>query len=80
MNFDKKLLENIVCPLSKEKLFYDEESNSLIARNSKLSYPIRDGIPIMLIEEAKKLINFYSWSQKTQGYSLFLLVYLLKIR
>tara|TARA_A100001015_G_C14833766_1_gene649648 strand:+ start:803 stop:973 length:171 start_codon:yes stop_codon:yes gene_type:complete len=55
MNFNKNLLETIVCPLSKEKLFYDEENNCLIARNSKLSYPIRDGIPIMLIEEAKKI-------------------------
>ena len=55
MNFNKELLESIVCPLSKEKLIYDEEKNCLIAKKSKLSYPIRDGIPIMIVEEAKKI-------------------------
>ncbi len=55
MKFNKELLNVIVCPISKEKLIYDEENNFLIAKNSKLAYPIKDGIPIMIIEEAKKL-------------------------
>ena len=55
MEFDKDLLKTIVCPKSKERLIYDEKNNCLIARNSKLAYPIRNGIPIMLIEEAKKI-------------------------
>ena len=55
MDFNKKLLDTIVCPLSKEKLIYDEKNNRLIAKNSKLSYPIKRGIPIMIIDEAKKI-------------------------
>ena len=55
MKFDKELLKVIVCPLSKEKLIYDEENNCLIAKASSLAYPIREGIPIMIVEEAKKI-------------------------
>tara|TARA_B100000963_G_scaffold346074_1_gene350884 strand:- start:3852 stop:4022 length:171 start_codon:yes stop_codon:yes gene_type:complete len=55
MDFNKELLKVIVCPLSKEKLIYDEQNNCLIAKTSKLSYPIKNGIPIMIIEEAKKI-------------------------
>ena len=55
MKFDKELLKVLVCPLSKEKLVYDEKNNCLIAETSKLAYPIRKGIPIMIIEEAKKV-------------------------
>ena len=55
MKFDKDLLKTVVCPQSKERLIYDEKKNCLIAKTSKLAYPIRDGIPIMLIEEAKKI-------------------------
>ena len=55
MKFDKELLKVLVCPLSKEKLVYDEKNNYLIAETSKLAYPIRKGIPIMIIEEAKKV-------------------------
>ncbi len=55
MEFNKELLKIIVCPLSKEKLIYDKESNCLIAKISGLSYPIRNGIPIMIVEEAKKI-------------------------
>ena len=46
MKFNKELLNIIVCPLSKEKLIYDENNNCLVAKTSKLSYPIKDGIPI----------------------------------
>ena len=52
---DKKLLELLVCPLSKDKLFYDKKKQELVSKSSKLAYPIRNGIPIMIIEEARKL-------------------------
>ena len=55
MKFNKELLKIIVCPLSKEKLIYDRENNCLIAKVSNLAYPIRKGIPIMIVEEAKKI-------------------------
>ena len=52
---DPKLLEILVCPLTKSALEYDAEKQELISRAAKLAYPIRDGIPIMLPEEARKL-------------------------
>ena len=52
---DPKLLEILVCPLTKEPLFYDAERQELISRAARLAYPIRDGIPIMLVEEARSL-------------------------
>jgi uncharacterized protein YbaR (Trm112 family) len=52
---DPKLLEILVCPLTKGPLEYDAEHHELISRSAKLAYPIRDGIPIMLPEEARKL-------------------------
>ena len=52
---DPKLLEILVCPLTKGPLEYDVEKQELISRQAKLAYPIRDGIPIMLPEEAHKL-------------------------
>jgi uncharacterized protein len=52
---DPKLLEILVCPLTKGPLEYDTEKQELISRSAKLAYPIRDGIPIMLPEEARKL-------------------------
>jgi uncharacterized protein len=52
---DPKLLEILVCPLTKSTLEYDRERQELISRAAKLAYPIRDGIPIMLPEEARKL-------------------------
>jgi uncharacterized protein YbaR (Trm112 family) len=52
---DPKLLEILVCPLTKGPLEYDREKQELISRGAKLAYPIRDGIPIMLIEEARRL-------------------------
>ena len=55
MDFNKEILKSIVCPLSKERLIYDEKNNCLIAQTSKLAYPIKEGIPIMIVEEAKKL-------------------------
>jgi len=52
---DPKLLEILVCPLTKCPLEYDAEKQELISRAAKLAYPIRDGIPIMLPEEARRL-------------------------
>ena len=52
---DPKLLEFLVCPVTKTTLEYDSEKQELISRAARLAYPIRDGIPIMLEEEARKL-------------------------
>ncbi|MBQ0758497.1 MAG: hypothetical protein ACJA1I_000691 [Zhongshania marina] len=52
---DKKLLEILVCPVSKAPLDYDEQRNELVCRASGLAYPIRDGIPVMLESEARVL-------------------------
>ena len=52
---DAKLLEMLVCPVTKGPLEYDREANELISRAAGLAYPVRDGIPIMLPEEARKL-------------------------
>ena len=52
---DPKFLEILVCPLTKTKLEYDEENSELISKEAGLAYPIRDGIPIMLVDEARKL-------------------------
>ena len=49
------LLELLVCPLTKGPLEYDRENNELISEEAKLAYPIRDGIPIMLVDEARDL-------------------------
>jgi len=53
--FDKKLLEILVCPLTKGSLSYDSTEQELISKSAKLAYPIRDGIPIMLPDEAREL-------------------------
>jgi uncharacterized protein YbaR (Trm112 family) len=52
---DPKLLEILVCPLTKGALDYDAARQELVSRGAKLAYPIRDGIPIMLPEEARPL-------------------------
>jgi uncharacterized protein YbaR (Trm112 family) len=52
---DPKLLEILVCPLTKGALDYDARNQELISRQAKLAYPIRDGIPIMLPDEARRL-------------------------
>ena len=52
---DPKLLEILVCPLTKKSLVYDRERNELISRSAGLAFPIRDGIPIMLPDEAREL-------------------------
>lgn len=52
---DRKLLEILVCPLTKGPLKYDREAQELISERAGLAYPIRDGIPIMLELEAREL-------------------------
>ena len=52
---DPKLLEMLVCPVTKGPLILDRARGELISRSARLAYPIRDGIPIMLEEEARKL-------------------------
>jgi uncharacterized protein YbaR (Trm112 family) len=52
---DPKLLEILVCPLTKGTLDYDRARQELVSRQARLAYPIRDGIPIMLPEEARPL-------------------------
>lgn len=52
---DPKLLEILVCPVTKGPLDYDAEAQELISHQARLAYPIRDGIPIMLPDEARHL-------------------------
>lgn len=52
---DPKLLDRLVCPLTRQALVYDKERHELISRAAKLAYPVRDGIPILLIDEARQL-------------------------
>ena len=52
---DSKLLEILVCPLCKSPLFYNKAAQELICRADRLAFPIRDGIPVMLEEEARQL-------------------------
>jgi uncharacterized protein len=52
---DPRLLEILVCPLTKGPLEYDRAAGELISRQAGLAYPVRDGIPIMLVDEARKL-------------------------
>ena len=52
---DPKLLDILVCPVTKSTLEYDAQANELISKQAGLAFPIRDGLPIMLIDEARKL-------------------------
>lgn len=54
-HLDRRLLELLVCPVTKTTLHYDKDKQELVSRAAKLAYPIRNGIPIMLEEEARKL-------------------------
>ena len=53
--FDESLLDIIVCPVTKEKLILDKKNNELLSKEANLAFPIKDGIPILLIEEARKI-------------------------
>jgi uncharacterized protein YbaR (Trm112 family) len=52
---DPRLLEILVCPLTKGPLEYDAERGELISRSARLAYPVRDGVPVMLADEARAL-------------------------
>ena len=52
---DTKLLELLVCPVTKGSLEYDREAQELISRSARLAYPVKDGIPVMIEDEARKL-------------------------
>lgn len=54
---DAKLLEILVCPITKGPLVYDRDKQELISRSARLAYPVRDGIPVMLEEEARALTD-----------------------
>ena len=55
MTFDPKMLEALICPQTQAPLSYDAEAQELISKPANLAYPIRDGIPVMLIDEARSL-------------------------
>ncbi|HZW15058.1 MAG TPA: Trm112 family protein [Brevundimonas sp.] len=55
VSVDPRLLEVLVCPVTRGRLTYDRERQELVSRGAKLAFPIRDGVPIMLAEEARKL-------------------------
>ena len=54
---DPKLLEILVCPMTKGPLRYDREKQELVSDQAKLAYPIRDGIPVMLVDEARQTVE-----------------------
>ncbi len=53
---DRKMLEALVCPVTQGPLHYDAEAGELISKSAQLAFPIRDGIPIMLVSEARKVV------------------------
>jgi hypothetical protein len=55
MSLDPWLLERLVCPLTRTPLVYDEAAQELVSEAAGLAYPIRDGVPVMLVEEARRL-------------------------
>lgn len=54
---DTKLLQILVCPVTKGSLIYNKANNELISKSARLAYPIKDGIPVMLEDEARKLAD-----------------------
>ena len=54
---DIKLLELLVCPVTKGPLTYDREKNELVSRSARLAYPVHDGLPVMLEHEARQLTD-----------------------
>ncbi len=53
--YDRRMLEALVCPLTQTRLRFDAEAQELISDAAKLAFPIRDGIPIMLVDEARQI-------------------------
>tara|TARA_A100000164_G_C21769225_1_gene705527 strand:- start:521 stop:709 length:189 start_codon:yes stop_codon:yes gene_type:complete len=54
--FDESLLDILVCPVTKDKLIFDKNKYELLSKKAKLAFPIKEGVPILLVEEARKLI------------------------
>ena len=54
-NFDRRMLEALVCPLTKGRLSYDVQAQELVSKAAHLAFPIRNGIPIMLVDEAREV-------------------------
>ncbi len=52
---EPKMLEALICPVTRNQLTYDAEKQELVSKNAKLAFPIRNGIPVMLIDEARQL-------------------------
>ncbi|WP_339914649.1 Trm112 family protein [uncultured Brevundimonas sp.] len=55
VSVDPRLLETLICPVTRGRLTYDRTRQELVSKGAKLAYPIRDGVPIMLPDEARKL-------------------------
>ena len=55
MSLDPALLDRLVCPLTRTRLKYDEAAQELVSEAAGLAYPVRDGVPVMLVEEAREL-------------------------
>lgn len=55
VRFDRHMLEALVCPLTHQTLRYDAAAQELVSKGAKLAFPIRDGIPVMLVDEAREL-------------------------
>jgi hypothetical protein len=54
-DFDRRMLEALICPVTQSGLRYDVERRELVSEAARLAYPIRDGIPVMLVDEARRL-------------------------
>ncbi|MCG5500967.1 Trm112 family protein [Ectothiorhodospira lacustris] len=63
---DKRLLDILVCPVTKGPLIYDKDRGELVSRGARLAYPIRDDIPVMLEDEARRLTEeeLEKWKEK----------------
>ena len=55
IKFEKKILDLVVCPKTKETLIWDKKNNELISKKAKLAYPVINGIPVLVVEKARKL-------------------------
>lgn len=55
LQFDRRMLESLICPQTGSRLSYDAEAQELISKSANLAFPIRNGIPVMLIDEARLL-------------------------
>ena len=55
--FDRRMLEALICPVSHTVLHYDAARQELVSKSAKLAFPIRDGIPVMLVDEARAIDN-----------------------